>query len=502
MELKADISRTLRDGGGRTALEFKGRSVPWGHLASLAETLDVALSTAGFGDGVVVGVLGRNDPLCAGAFVTTLATGRCAAPINPFQPVERMVADAHKAGVAVLILAEPDTDDPVWRDFGGLVISLTDAGSVRILRDGGHRPASRRSALLVATSGTTGTPKRIAIEYPTLAQALKEIAGFHLGFGDLDGLGATLPPLIQYSPLAHIGGVLTLARGAESGRGVVLLEKFNPTEWVDVVRRHRQRITGLPPAMMRMVLNQSPDAEDLQSLASVWSGSAPADLSVEGAFTEHYGVPVLGNYGATEFCGAVATWSLEDYRLRRAEKLGAVGRIWPHVAKARVRDQTTDAILPAGESGALELQVHRVGKRWLSTTDLAHVDPDGFLFLHGRADQAINRGGFKILPEVVASAARKHPAILDAAVVGIADSRLGQAPAAAVEVRRGEPRPGAAEIIAFIKNQLPAYYAPIAVAVLDELPRTPSMKIDQQAIKALFVTGELDREASVSDKKE
>jgi long-chain acyl-CoA synthetase len=485
MGLRREIAQWLRSGEGGTALESKGVTTAWRDLQRIAGALDVALRGAGLGAGAVVGVLGRNEPLMAAGFLGLLASGRCAAPVNPFQPPDRIVADANAAGAGALLIGAADAETADWRGFQGTVWVIDDRGATAHW-DGGQRPRARRAAILAATSGTTGSPKRIPLRYGTLERALSEIAGFHLAFGDVDGPGPEQPALVQYSPLAHIAGVLTLARGAATGRPVVLLEKFVAGEWAELVWRRKPRITGLPPAMMRMVLNADCPARDLESLVSVWSGSAPVDATVEQTFTARYGLPVLGNYGATEYCGAVATWSLEDYRGRRAEKSGAVGRIWPHVANGRVRDAASGAVLPPGDTGVLELLVHRVGPKWLKTTDLAHIDADGFLFLHGRSDDAINRGGFKINPEVVAALVRAHPSVNDATVVGLPDPRLGEVPAVALEVHPDRDKPSEAEIIALIRSQLPAYFAPVAVLILDQLPRTPFMKIDRKAVRGLF----------------
>ncbi|HMF61084.1 MAG TPA: fatty acid--CoA ligase family protein [Vicinamibacterales bacterium] len=276
-----------------------------------------------------------------------------------------------------------------------------------------------------------------------------------------------------------------MAEAARSGRPVVMFDKFDPHRWAEAVTEHRPTTTGLPPAMMRMLLDAAIPPPALTSLTSVWSGSAPVKPDTVNAFTERYGLPVLGNYGATEFCGAVATWSLDDYRRFHAERSAATGRIRPSVAHARVRDPNSGEILATGETGILELRVHRVGPEWLGTTDLAHLDADGFLYLHGRADDVIMRGGFKITPDTVVGALRRHPAVRDAAVVGIADRRLGQVPVAVVELRASH-RADETQLISFVRESLPAYFAPTAIRIVSALPRTPTMKIDRGAVRALF----------------
>ena len=214
--------------------------------------------------------------------------------------------------------------------------------------------------------------------------------------------------------------------------------------------------------------------------------SAPVKPETTQAFTDRYGLPVLGNYGATEFCGPVATWSLADYRSYHAEKLGATGRILSSVASARVRAQNSGELLPPGAIGVLEMQVGRVGPEWLATTGLAHIDADGFLYLHGRSDDSIIRGGFKLAPDTIVQALREHPSIRDAAVVGIPHQRLGQVPVAAIEPMERGIEIAECDVLAFVKQRLPAYFVPVAIRTVAMLPRTPAMKLDRPAIRALF----------------
>ena len=114
------------------------------------------------------------------------------------------------------------------------------------------------------------------------------------------------------------------------------------------------------------------------------------------------------------------------------------------------------------------------------------VGCDGFVTLHGRADGAINRGGFKVLPETVRRVLISHPAVRDACVVGVPDTRLGQVPFAAVEAAAGMPVPSADELKDLVRQALPVYNVPVAFAVVDELPRNPALKVSLPAVAALY----------------
>src|SRR5690606_32441998 len=143
-------------------------------------------------------------------------------------------------------------------------------------------------------------------------------------------------------------------------------------------------------------------------------------------------------YGATEFSGAIAGWTKPMHAEWWAKKRGSVGREMPGVRLRAVAEDGT--ILPVGESGRLEGSSSQTGTGTgdlVRTSDIGHLDEDGFVYIDGRADDAIIRGGFKIQPETVAEALRAHDAILDASVYGRDDERLGKVPVAAIELVDG-----------------------------------------------------------------
>jgi acyl-CoA synthetase (AMP-forming)/AMP-acid ligase II len=489
--LSGAFARTLRDGGAGGGLIFREGVCSWQALADVVAAFDLALQTDGWGPGTIVAIPGRNTPAASKSFIATIATGRCVAVLNGSQPMERIVMAATAVGASVLVVGEDDLD--VALKWTGPIYALCDDG--RLVRHfGGTTVESQahgaKHSIILSTSGTTGIPKQIPLDGTTMCRALHDIRGFNIGFGDHDLPGPAQPPLIQYSPLAHSSGTLTLARGVAEGRSVVILGKFEPARWSDIVAEHRPRTTGLPPAMMKMLLDAAPARERLASLVSVWSGSAPVDPATVAEFSARFGIPVLGNYGATEFYGAVATWSLSDYHTYSRTKAGAVGRLRADIAEARVWGEAEQAYLADGATGILELKVNRLGDAWFRTSDLAHLDGDRFLYLHGRADDAINRGGFKITPDIVAAVLMEHPAVREAVVVGIPDVRLGEVPAAAVEFAKHTVHPSEAELKAFVRERLPAYFIPVAVRAMPQIPRTPAMKFDRPAIR-VFLAGEI-----------
>jgi acyl-coenzyme A synthetase/AMP-(fatty) acid ligase len=235
------------------------------------------------------------------------------------------------------------------------------------------------------------------------------------------------------------------------------------------------------------VLDADIPREDLASIRTLGTGAAPLDPTVQQAFEDRYGIPILLSYGATEFAGPVAAMTTELHAEWGRTKLGTVGRAMPG-ARLRVVCPDTGEVLPPGSEGILEVASPRIGPDWIPTSDIAMIDADGFLFHRGRADGAIMRGGFKILPESVERALILHPAVSDASVVGIPDRRLGEVPAAAIRLKPGMPKPPIEALEAHVRRHALATHVPVFWAFCDDLPRTPSLKPDRPAVRRLFET--------------
>jgi len=286
------------------------------------------------------------------------------------------------------------------------------------------------------------------------------------------------------APLGNVAGIAYLAPPLAYGQRIVLLEKFDALKWAEAVRDYCPVRGALPPAGVRMVLDAGVTKEDLASLKVIGVGGGKLERDLHERFEATYGIPILTAFGATEFGGVVANWTLDAYRQWGDTKRGSAGRASANV-ELRVVDQEGHEPLPPGETGLLEAKVARMGPGWIRTNDLASIDPDGFLFLHGRADGAINRGGFKIVPDMVVAVLRTHPAVSDAAVVGIPDERLGEVPVAAVELAPGHSADPEA-LRQWARDRLVAYQVPVAIKVVDALPRNTSLKISAPDVKALF----------------
>lgn len=485
----------------RTEIDFEGREYTWGDLARVVRGIEQLLDSLGLPPAARVGVMLRNRPGHVAAILAVLSGDRCLVSLNPVLPDDKLVADLASLNLPVVIADEGDAERP------GLAECLAASGTaliaigarmegVRLAIPGGTRrgpvPTSPGDVIEMLTSGTTGAPKRIALTRAAFEASFAGFTRYERGreFADQPQLRSGVTMVTN--PLTHIGGIYGCIGALMAGRKICLLEKFTVTDWVEAIRRNRPRVAGAVPSALRMLLEADVDPADLSSLAALISGTAPITPELVEAVLERYGLPVLANYGATEFAGAVAGWSLDDFKAHWQAKRGAAGRIHANVA-ARIVDPESGVELPHGEEGLLELKgdqlgaAHRIdGGEWLRTMDRAVLDSDGFLFIKGRADNAIIRGGFKVHPDDAVKALHQHPAVREAAVIGVPDERLGAVPAAAVILKDGVEAPDVDELKAFLKGRLIAYQVPVHFRFVADFPRTPSMKPSAPGLKALF----------------
>lgn len=493
MSLGSRIDEILALDPSAPAVEFEGRWRSWGELAAAKAAIESALADSKLEGPVRVGVMLRNHVDLVPAVLALLSHERCLVVLNPMLPAERVAADVVQTEVpAVIGLAEDlERAAEAIQTARCLALELTGDPShpVRVRQPLDPGAAHRRDAAGVAvemlTSGTTGTPKRIPMRRGGFEQSVFAAARFEKGRAEDDQPRLRSGVQLLMAPFAHIGGLLALMNAIVAGRRATLLRKFNVEGFRDAVSRHRIRVASAPPAALKMILDAGVAKSEIGSLQAFRTGTAPLDPDLADAFYERYGIPVLQNYGATEF-GGVAGWTLGDFETYRVSKRGAVGRLNPGV-QGRVVDADTGEPVATDAAGVLELKAPQIGDGagWLRTTDLARIDADGFLFILGRADNVIIRGGFKVHPEEIIRAAEAHPAVREAAVIGLPDARLGQVPVLAVVPAASAGALDAEELTAFLRKKLSAYQVPAAIHALSDFPRTPSLKIDQTALREI-----------------
>lgn len=485
------IKRALARDSERPAIEFEGRWYNWGDLRRDAERLSALLDASGIDADAPVAFVPRNRPSSIAALLGLLATKRTVRMIYAFQSPEAIAREIARLEPAAAILDAVDLTEPVVTvlQANGLAGFVLSDGAIEAI--GGAEFAGQRARCLkgpdeplidILTSGTTGPPKQFPIRHRMVAENMVGAAALE---PQAQAAAAALRPYLLYFPLGNISGIYSTIPTLIKGQRACLIDRFSIAAWHDYVLRHRPTHSGIPPSTMRALLDANVPAADLASIKAMGVGAAPLDPELQRAFEDRYSIPILLSYGATEFGGPVCAWSPELHAEYGRAKIGSVGR--PILgARLRVVDAESGAELTAGNEGLLEVVSPRIGPDWIRTSDIAVIDGEGFLFLRGRADGAIMRGGFKILPEIIERALLQHDAVAEAAVVDVPDQRVGQVPGAAIVLATKSGVADQKLLELHLRSLLPATHIPLYWHFCDALPCNNSMKIDRIAIRRIF----------------
>ena len=487
------VQQALSRNADCQAVEFEGAWQSWGQVRHQSDRVTELLEASGIHAQAPVAFIPRNRPSSIATLLALLAGGRTIRMIYAFQSAEAIARDIERLKPAAAILDITDMDpiiiDTMAADgIAGIVLGHDEIEPVRGVERASNSTAKRRGPddplIEILTSGTTGPPKQFPIRHQMIAEHLIGATGLD---PDAQLKAAKLAPYLLYFPIGNISGIYSTVPTLVKGQRACLLDRFSIPSWHDYVLRHRPAHSGIPPASMRALLDARIPPADLSSLKAMGVGAAPLDPELQREFEDRYGIPILLSYGATEFGGPVCAWSPELHAIWGRAKFGSVGR--PILgAQLRVMDAASGKQLGPCEEGRLDVISPRIGPDWIKTSDIAMIDEDGFLCLRGRADGAIMRGGFKILPETIERALGLHPAVAQCAIVGVADSRLGQVPAAAICLTSDAPETDRNELELHLRRHLPATHIPIHWRFCDALPMNASMKIDRPAIRQFFET--------------
>lgn len=421
--------------------------------------------------------------------------GWCVNPVNLLsQPDQMRYVLAHSD--CRLVIVSPDWEAPVralLQDIGrdiGVLVSAPDHHDWPPSQGDLPAPLPDALALLMYTSGTTGQPKGVMLTQANLAANAAAISTEH-GLQAQDRVLAVLPlyhinafAVTMLAPLAH-GGSLAMPAKFSAARFWAQASQSACT-WLNVV-----------PTMIAYLLDGAPPTP-AQTRRLRFCRSASAALPPEHlrAFEQRFGISIIETMGLTETVAPSFSNPL-DPKLR---KLGAVGRA--SGCEARVVD-TMLAELPDGQTGELAIRGPNVMRGyyknpeataaaftpdgWLRTGDLGHRDSDGFFFVTGRIKELIIKGGENIAPREIDEALLKHPAVLDAAAVGIPDRHYGQEIMACVVLRPGHSADEAA-LRAFCLTHLGRYKTPKLFRLVADLPRGPSGKVQRLKLVELYPT--------------
>jgi long-chain acyl-CoA synthetase len=341
------------------------------------------------------------------------------------------------------------------------------------------------TAVILYTSGTTGRPKGAELSHANMlfntmscAEKLMNVQPDEVGL-------ATLPLFHSFGQTCVMNNMLY------AGATITLLPRFEPQKALEVMARDKVTYFAGVPTMYFYLLNfPGADQYDLSSLRISCSGGAAMPVEVMHAFNKKYNVTILEGYGLSE-TSPVASFNHPD----RDPKPGSIGTpIWG--VEMRCVDAEGKEV-PAGELGEIVIRGHNVMKGyykrpdataesirggWFYTGDVAYKDADGYFFIKDRVKDMIIRGGFNVYPREIEEVLYAHPAIAEAAVIGMPDTALGEEIKAVVAFKPGQTAEPQA-IIDYCKERLAAYKYPRSVEIRDTLPKTATGKILKRELK-------------------
>lgn len=463
-----------------------GRQATWGEVAGAADTWTHAAPRGPVG-------LALRDPLdMAVNLVGGLAAGATIAPLDPTAPGEELTRRVRDLGLRAVITAAGDPRP----ELAGVERWTCHAG--RLVREEPGTPLVRatpatfcRASLIMTSSGTTGPPKIIPLTEAQLVRNAESVAR-HLLLEPRD---------VGYSPLPlfHINGIVVGLLSALVAGSSLVVGPFSRRAFWEVVEAQNVTWLNLVPAIFAILT--SAEAESPPPISRVRlarSASAPLPPAVAARFEARYGIPVIESYGMTEAASQITANPLS------APRSGSVGL--PISVELRVVD-TADQPVPPAQVGRVQIRGDRVTRTywsisrdgswtrhvatnregWLTTGDLGRLDSDGYLYLTGREDDVINRGGEKIHPREVEDVLLADPRVIAAAVVARAHPTLGSEPVAYVLGVEGLDGRGQDELIdallARCESALSTFKRPAEIAIVPSLPSAPVGKVRRAELR-------------------
>jgi acyl-CoA synthetase (AMP-forming)/AMP-acid ligase II len=444
--------------GDRPAVTADGRSV------SAAELLDLAQAAASvFRGHQAVVYLGTSGVAYPVALFGAAFAGVPFIPLNYRLSAEQIAALLARHPGAVLVRGD---DPPQTPPANGGTRSPVPPDAV---------------AVVLYTSGTTAEPKAALLRHRHLLSYVLNTVEF-ASAEDGDATLVSVPPY-------HVAGLANLLTSLYAGRRIVYLPAFDPREWLATVRAERITHAMVVPTMLARIVDAVDEDADVPSLRNISYGGArmPTVVLIK-ALKVFPAAGFVNAYGLTETASSIAVLTPEDHRAALASddaavraRLGSVGRPLPGI-EFSIHNDAGQSLGP-GESGLVFVRGDQIsgeygagnaldGEGWFATRDLGRLDADGYLFIEGRADDTIIRGGENIAPAEIEDVLLTHPGITEAAVVGVPDAEWGQR-LAAVVVGSGDPD----EIKRWVRDRLRSSKTPDVVVFRDELPRTETGKL-------------------------
>jgi long-chain acyl-CoA synthetase len=490
MNLASILTASAARDSGHVALKLDDNELTYAQLDGASAHIAGLLRERGLARGDRVGIMLPNVPHFAVCYYGVLRAGCVVVPMNVLLKRREVAFYLRDSGAKLLF---------AWHGFAGdAQAGARDAGAECVLVEpsefaqivGSASPiaqvtdtADEETAVILYTSGTTGTPKGAELTHRNLARNAEVAQDLF----DLGSAAVTLGAL----PLFHsFGQTCSLNATIAAGGSLTLIPRFEPRRALELIQRDGVNIFMGVPTMYGALLHE-PDRQgfDTSGLKLCVSGGSALPVELLRGFEEAFGCKILEGYGLSE-TSPVASFNHPD----RQRKPGSIGTPVDGVEMKVVDDEGRD--VPEGGVGEIVVRGHNVMKGywqrpdataetirdgWLHTGDMATVDEDGYFFIVDRKKDLIIRGGYNVYPREVEEVIYEHPSVREAAVVGVPDDEYGEEVGAAIVLKDGATTTPE-ELQEFVKEQVAAYKYPRRVWLVDELPKGPTGKILKREI--------------------
>ncbi len=448
-----------------------------------------ALSERGVQPGDRVAIMLANVPAFAILYFAVLRAGAIAVPMNPLLKAREVEYYLTDSGARIILTGQASADEvgAGAQAAGGEVVvvgpNAAELTGSEPMADVVEREDDD-TAVILYTSGTTGKPKGAELTHANLARNAEVTARTLVTLGDEDVVMGCLP-------LFHVfGQTCGLNAAVATGATLTLIARFDPAKALEVIQRDKVTVFEGVPTMYAAMLHLPERGDyDTSSLRTCISGGSAMPVEVMRRFEEALGCIVLEGYGLSE------TSPVASFNHPGAErKPGSIGTPIEGVELRLVDDE--GAPVAPGESGEIAVRGHNIMKGywnrpdetaeatkdgWFVTGDIGTVDEDGYYFIVDRKKDVIIRGGLNVYPREVEEVLFEHPAVAEAAVVGLAHDSMGEEIGAAVALK-----PGASatpeELREFVRTRLAAYKYPRKVWIVDTLPKGPTGKVLRRSV--------------------
>jgi long-chain acyl-CoA synthetase len=492
------LTRTASTHGARPALKFDDAVVTYDQLNEGAARVAGLLGARGLRAGDRVGIMLPNVPYFGFVYYGVLRAGGTVVPMNVLlkaREVSFYLSDSGARHVFAWHSFAVEADAGAC-EAGAEMIPVSPGEFDRLLADAPReeRDVEREdsdTAVILYTSGTTGTPKGAELTHSNMVANARGSADL-MHVTDRDVIFGALPLFHSF------GQTCCLNNSVQSGACLTMIPRFTPDKALEVIQRDRVTLFEGVPTMYHAMLNH-PGREryDVSCLRTCVSGGSALPVEVMRSFEDAFGCVIIEGYGLSE-TSPVASFN----HLDRERKPGSIGTPIQGVQMKVVDEAGND--LPTGTVGEIAIRGHNVMKGywnkpeetarvladgWFRTGDLARMDTDGYFFIVDRKKDMIIRGGYNVYPREIEEVLYEHPAVLEAAVIGVPDQAMGEEVGAAVVLRPGQSA-DAGDIQGYVKARLAAYKYPRRVWFTDELPKGPTGKILKREIPVPDRAGE------------